>query len=445
MKKILFVLFITIFLFLVFSHVGATSASLYLSPSEGNFFTGSTFTVSIYIDTEKNEINALQIGLKFDPKILQVISQTNGKSFVSEWLTPPNYSNTGGTINFKGGIPGGIKTSAGLISTVTFRAKAPGKTEITFLDTSKVFLNDGRGTPLEVIFSNGAYDISAVYPEGPKISSSTHPNLNVWYNNSSPIFSWEKEQEVDGFSFTLDQNVYGMPDDENEGIITQTSYEGLQSGIWYFHLKTKKNGMWGKTSDFLIRIDTQPPRDFNISFDQKNSLLSFSASDPLSGIDHYEIGVVDVTDPKTSLAPFFVEARSPYKIPFKKTGKFKILVRALDKAGNLSREEENLAISLPFLSFTDQNVLLGSIVVSKTLFYASGAGFLILIGFFLFRLFERRDLRKRLTKEIKEAEKEINDVKKLQKKIQNTGLLEVEIKKEEEKLVEKLLNKDSKD
>jgi len=103
----------------------AGSATLYLTPSKGTFFVGSTFSVSIYVAPKGNEINAVEDALKFPPDIWLVPTPTAGESFITEWLTPPSYSNTGGKITFKGGIPGGIKTSAGLVSTVTFRAKSP--------------------------------------------------------------------------------------------------------------------------------------------------------------------------------------------------------------------------------------------------------------------------------------------------------------------------------
>ena len=91
-------------LFTVALPVKAEVATLYLAPSKGTFFVVSTFSVSIYLDTKGNEINAAEVDLRFPPDILQITTPTAGESFISEWLTPPSYSNIGGTISFKGGM-----------------------------------------------------------------------------------------------------------------------------------------------------------------------------------------------------------------------------------------------------------------------------------------------------------------------------------------------------
>ena len=84
-----FLVFVFIFSFFVFNLVKAAAASLYLSPSQGTFLLGSTFSISIYVDTKESEINAVEVDLRFPPDILQVTTPTAGESFISEWITPP--------------------------------------------------------------------------------------------------------------------------------------------------------------------------------------------------------------------------------------------------------------------------------------------------------------------------------------------------------------------
>ena len=440
MKKSFFIFTILVLYFLITSSVQAGGASLYLAPAEGTFFVGSTFTVSIYVNSKGNEINALQVDLVFDPNILQITSQTSGKSFVAEWLTPPSYSNTGGTINFTGGIPGGIKTSSGLVSTITFRAKSPGKTEIKFQDASRVFLNDGKGTPLTTTISNGSYEIVVAPPEGPKIYSPTHPDSEIWYGNSNPVFSWEKEDGVTDFSFTLDQNSQGIPNNESKGITNTTSYEGVNSGIWYFHLKAKKDNVWGKVSHFMVRIDTIPPQNLDLRID-KNYFIYFSAKDIFSGIDHYEISITDITNAEASNIPFFVEANNPYKIIHHNPGTFKVLLRAYDKVGNFSDKEGMIKIFTSFLSLSGNKILIKGYALPIWVLYLLIPFFIFLIIFLTIKLFFRLNFRRRLRKEIKEAEKEIEDVRKLEKKIRDMISLEEETKEEEERLSDKLWGK----
>ena len=65
---LIFLIFNFLFLILVFAPQGvkAEGASLYLSPQTGTFFVGSTFDVSIFVNTNENNINAVKVDLKFD-------------------------------------------------------------------------------------------------------------------------------------------------------------------------------------------------------------------------------------------------------------------------------------------------------------------------------------------------------------------------------------------
>ena len=174
--------------------VKAESASFYLSPSSGTFFMGSTFDVSVFVNTEGNSINAVQVDLKFPPDKLQVVNPTTGKSFIEVWADQPFFSNKDGLISFKGGVPSpGIKTSGALVSTITFRAKVPGTAKIYFLDSSKVLLADGKGTDILKTTMVGEYYFIIPSPEGPKVTSPTHPSFTIWYKDNNPSFSWERE------------------------------------------------------------------------------------------------------------------------------------------------------------------------------------------------------------------------------------------------------------
>jgi hypothetical protein len=237
-------------------------AELYLSPSSGSFLAGSTFTVSVFLNTGGNEINTVWADLEFPPEILQITSPTAGTSFIKEWLTPPNYSNEKGIISFRGGIPGGISTSAGLVSSITFRTVASGVAKIKFSQASKILLNDGKGTDILRNLVNGEYQILVPPPEGPVVFSPTHPNPDTWYSDSSPSFSWEKEDGVAGYSWSFSQNPQERPEGATKGLETASSFDKVGDGIWYFHIRQQKNGIWGKTSHVQVRIDTSPPGDF---------------------------------------------------------------------------------------------------------------------------------------------------------------------------------------
>lgn len=318
------------------------NASIYLSPSQGTFEVGNTFAVSVFVNTGGQDINAVRLDLSFPADKLQIVDPTAGNSFISIWITQPTFSNVTGSATFEGGLPSpGINTSAGLITTITFRAKSPGSATISVLNSSRVLANDGAGTDLLTSFGQGSYNLVIPAPEGPIITSSTHGDQNRWYRNDDPVFEWILESSYSPieYSWSFDQDPNGIPDDEPDGEQTTTHYENIQSGIWYFHVKARISGVWGQTSHYLIRIDTVAPAEFapiiepNSTNPDIRRLISFVTSDQHSGIDHYEIKIENLIDQESSYA-FFVEATSPWQAPLLSYGKYRVVVRAYDKAGN---------------------------------------------------------------------------------------------------------------
>lgn len=342
--------------FLAFPFIArGADAELYLSPSSGSFLAGSTFTVSVFLNTGGNEINTVFVELEFPPEILQITSPTAGTSFIKEWLTPPNYSNEKGIISFRGGIPGGISTSAGLVSSITFRTVASGVAKIKFSQGSKILLNDGKGTDVLKNNINGEYQILVPPPEGPVVFSPTHPNPDIWYSDSSPSFSWEKDDNVTGFSWSFSQNPQERPEGATKGLETASSFDKVNDGIWYFHIRQQKNGIWGKTSHVQVRIDSSSPRDFTPKIVTYSKLIGyqtmvyFETGDDFSGIDHYEASVIDLNEVEASRS-FFTEQISPYKIPETKAGKYNVIIKAIDRAGNIKEGEVVFRLMTPLIT-----------------------------------------------------------------------------------------------
>lgn len=355
MKKIIQKISLLFLLALAACHsnfVEASGATLYLSPNSGTFFVDSTFDVSIFVNTGGESINAIKTELRFDPKKLQITNPTAGKSFISLWVDAPYYSNANGIISFQGGLPTpGIKTDAGLVSTISFRAIAPGETRVDFMDTSQVLLDDGKGTNVLNSRSSGIYLLTIVPPAGPEVFSNTHFDKNKWYKDNNPSFSWKKEEGVTDFSYSLDLDSQGVPDNISEGDKTSVSFSDLEDGIWYFHIKAKKEGVWGGTSHYVVMIDRNPPATFSIEANPASRtsvsqpIVMFTTTDSLSGFGHSEIKIIDITSGKNmEKEAFFFEASSPYKLPSLGAGKYMIVARAYDKAGNWRDESANIEI-----------------------------------------------------------------------------------------------------
>ncbi len=325
-----------------------------LSPRSGSFVEGSTFQVPILLNTKNRSINGIEVRVNFDQNKLMVINPTGGTSIIGVWTEPPRYDNKRGTASYVGVVPGGITTESGLIGTITFKALASGNASVSIGSNSRILLNDGLGTDTQVDFGRASYNILTKAPEGVQIYSETHPVQYDWYNNNSPVLSWVKEDGVGEFSFILDNKPNTIPDNTPDTIGTTQSFEKLNDGLWYFHIKANKNGAWGTTGHFLMRIDTAPPARFTpeVNFltaqviDIERTLVSFFTTDNLSGVDHYEVGVIDKTQPTTE-SPVFEQAESPFQVPLSIDGKLQVIIRAIDKAGNI--RDESIDVRQPLL------------------------------------------------------------------------------------------------
>lgn len=136
------------------------TARIFIKPSTGNFAVGSSFEAPIYIDTKNNSINAINVKLRFDPSKLSVIKSSSGNSIFGIWIENPNFDNIKGTASLVGVIPNGIITSAGLITTVTFKVLSTGFTTIKLTDYSSANLNDGYGTEVRLSESGASYTLT---------------------------------------------------------------------------------------------------------------------------------------------------------------------------------------------------------------------------------------------------------------------------------------------
>ena len=402
MKNYFLVLVILIF----FPSVSqAAGASFYFSPGSGGFFVGSTFDVSVFVNTGEENINAVEVNLEFDPTKLQVASPTAGKSFIEVWVAQPAYSNSQGTVSFIGGAPSpGINTSNGLVSTVTFRAVAPGETSIIFLDSSKVLRNDPDGTNILTSKGRGNYQIMIPPPEGPNVFSLTHSDSNKWHKNNNPTFSWDKGEGVTDFSYSFNHEPTTVPDNESKGDYSSVSYGDVADGIWYFHVKAKKAGVWGGTSHFVVQIDAGSPATFEPVIDPalkttvNQPLVSFITTDALSGIDHYEFKYIDITkDKQIKSDGFFIEVVSPYRLPRLEQGRYLVVIRAYDKAGNWKEGTVKIQIFSGGLSFNKQGIQYGVFI----LFWWIIILLLIIITILLIYLLSRRYRRLRTVQDEK--------------------------------------------
>ncbi|MDP3975280.1 MAG: cohesin domain-containing protein [Candidatus Jorgensenbacteria bacterium] len=351
----------------------ADAASLRLSPSAGSFTVGSTFDVSVFLDTEGESVNALEVFINFPPDKLQLVSPTTGQSIISVWTGQPRFNNATGRVELQGGLPGGINVSNGLITTLTFRAKAVGSATVRFLDGSRVLLNDGLGTDALENTGSGVYQLLLPAPLGPSVVSGSHPVQSRWYAQGSVELLWAPNVEVGGYSYILNDEPIDIPDDISEGLRTSVVYRNVEDGTKYFHIKAHREGRWGGVTHFAVNVDTVPPAEFPVQIipDARTSrtqpVIQFITTDAYSGLDHYELKIVPLS--RTAHAAdfedqtLFIEVQSPYVVPELTLGDYDVIVRALDKAGNVREVTKRLQVVTAALRFVSgEGLVIGGAV-----------------------------------------------------------------------------------
>jgi len=372
---------------------GAGSASLYLSPPSGSYAVGGTFSVKIKVNSGGEAINAAEGTLIFNPDELQVVSLSKSGSIFSLWTTAPTFSNFTGEIAFGGGTPSGFTGTSGTIITITFKAKSVGSSNVNF-SSGSVLAADGKGTNILGNMNGGVYTlkskitappaeevppeteyISPTMPSGapgaPVISSSTHPELNKWYPNNNPEFSWKLPADVTAVKLLINEIPTTLPIILYTPPISEKKLEDLEDGVWYFHIRFENQYGWGGITHRKVLIDTEPPETFELEVDNEGDptnptpILHFDTTDSLSGVEYYEVKIGEGDTMPITTAALKI---NPYKMPPQAPGKRSVIVKAVDKAGNSTPATTNVVITpieTPVITDIPQTVRPGDILIIK--------------------------------------------------------------------------------
>ncbi len=365
-KKYFLLLALSLGLSCLLQPQAADAARLYYSPVQGSYEVGQNFSVSVYVASDDQTINVFGGTVSFSADILQVASVSKSGSIASLWVQEPSFSNANGTVSFSGLVLNpGFKGVSGKILTINFKAKATGDADLRF-SAGEVLANDGQGTNVLQSLSPAKITImadasgpqapagtspsnEAGTPLAPLISSVTHPDPNNWYNDNAPKFSWEVPAGVTSVRVLYDKYPASVPTVVYKTAIKGKDLSGLADGSYYLHVQFKNAKGWGAISHFRFQIDTTPPEAFVITFPHKGDtndprpVVLFNTPDEASGIDHYEVKVGD--GQAMRVTPGELVNSNPYVLPVQKPGQHDIIVKAVDKAGNIASASETFTVS----------------------------------------------------------------------------------------------------
>ncbi len=326
------------------------AASLYFSPSSGSKQVGKNFTVSVYVSSADQTMNAASGDISVDSDTLQVVSISKSGSIFSLWAQEPSFS--AASAKFEGIVLNpGYQGSGGKLLSITLKPKAAGDAEIR-LTNGSVLANDGNGTNILTSLGSARFTIPdgtveptpaeptpAVevtdVPAAPRVTSENCSNPDGWCMGNDAKFSWVLPAGVTGVSIMGDHNPSTNPGTVSDGLMSNYTYTNVEDGTWYFHIRLRNSYGWGGITHYKFQIDTKKPDFFDLSLEEPikavdpRAKLFLNAKDSGSGIAKYEIKI-DNEQPQA----WVDDGKHIFTTNSLAPGSHTVVAKAIDVAGN---------------------------------------------------------------------------------------------------------------
>jgi hypothetical protein len=256
------------------------AARIYIEPEVKEVGVGDTFIMTVRLDNEGECVNTADVLISFDNTVIDAVDFSRGESLLSLWVDPPEIDRTAGTVAFSGGVPGGY--------------------------CGRVIGDPGLSNILgKVIFTAAAETANTEDENVIIVPELTQVLLNDGFGTKAEL-SVGNAQVVVG---------------ERRSFITNEWVEEVSQ-------------------------DTLAPSAFSIKLHQDPSIadgqyfIVFTTNDKQSGIDHYEVFESSLDNPGfeegTGKPSQWrkIEGDEQYYVLRDQTLKSKVIVKAVDKAGN---------------------------------------------------------------------------------------------------------------
>ncbi|MBI2120364.1 MAG: hypothetical protein HYT94_01940 [Parcubacteria group bacterium] len=358
-----YLIFVLLFL-LPHSLFAASGASLSVLPSTGSYQVGDVFTVSILVATAGQPINAVEGKITFNTDEIEVAGISKDSSIVGSWTTEPAVDSEEGSIAFGGGITEGFTGDSGKVFSIDFRPRRVAESTVRFSTGAAILANDGFGTNLIESMNAGAYVFTAkeVIPvivqsgvsepeplvlgaststpfsattstEAISLVSSSHPDQNKWYSESTAGFSWTLPPGVNAVRLSVNAKPDAAPTKLYSPAIAERVVKDTSDGISYFHLRARTENGWGESVHYRFQTDTEQPEKFQIAQASTTGMFGFifTAEDRTSGIEKYLVQIDG--GPETEWKD---DGSRAYIPEVQSSGDHILSVKALDMAGNFA-------------------------------------------------------------------------------------------------------------
>ena len=330
------------------------NSTLHLYPEQDIFDRSFQQKISIKLDSGGEPINTARVVLNYDPRLAAVTDIVTTNSFCHpDMFLEKDIDNQRGVVTIACSAPSpGFAETNGTVADLLLQPLTPGVFTLTFGPETQILANDGLGTNVLREVVGGSYQIAA--PEAPAtvggapaqvlVFSPTHPNNERWYKNKNINLTWLPQNGV-SFAYDLNQIPAEKPYGGKENLTTVQHSVRLSApgdGIYYFHIAAFKNGVYGPTTEYKMKVDTTPPQLPTIKISSNNPKVNsivrfeFSGRDRTSGIQpNFYVKLDD---------SIWLPSTDHLETAFTSAGTHQITVRVFDNAGNYSDTSVSLSV-----------------------------------------------------------------------------------------------------
>lgn len=318
------------------------NSTLAIDPPSRIYDTHYDQQVNLTIDSGGEPVNAVQVVIDFDPLAVMVKKVDLARSICRPDLVVQNSVDPTGHINIICGTPTpGYNKAGGIIATLTLSSLAPGRVTLHYNVKTNIRANDGIGTNVLRLATDGVYYfVDSNAPTQPIIYSPTNPNSDQWYAGKNVRFTWSGFGTIVRYSFSADQNT---PPDTVLANASSLVVHPSSDGLYYLNMQALTNGSYGTVYHFPIRVDMGPPKAAQIKVDASSVgrgaivRAHLQAQDTTSGLQRTFYLRVD--------KGIFYPVGQDVNLSFDKTGTHTLTMRALDQAGNYVDSSTTVKVS----------------------------------------------------------------------------------------------------
>ncbi|MFH2018637.1 MAG: cohesin domain-containing protein [bacterium] len=218
-----------------------SAAILSFSADTNDLYVGDQFEVRAYLNSENENINAVEGNISYPAELLSLLDVSIGDSLINFWLEKPIISAS--PIVFSGITPGGFSEKTGYLFSMIFETKKGGSGSVSFSET-KALENNGRGT--EVKSSATALPIN--------VASLARPNSPRVYLPTADNAPPEPFQPQIGRDPNIFKNKYFLAFDAQDKVSGIDHYEIMEKRYYRFIAFTYQTGRWKiAESPYLLR------------------------------------------------------------------------------------------------------------------------------------------------------------------------------------------------